>query len=207
MRRIICTILSIVMLLAFTSTAFAAISGDAPLTYEGPVLITNAGQGPGGKMVRLLMGQAGTVTLDKDYFYSSEPGSGHEGQVPFEDFGNYNALLVVIGSTDKGLGASGITIEDELARLEKMVEAAKAAELPIIGVLLEKDKRSDIPTNANERCIDCICPNAAWMVVVKDGNSDGRFDTIKTETGAPLTILDTAVDFTAMAKEAFLPAA
>jgi len=45
------------------------------------------------------------------------------------------------------------------------------------------------------------------MVVVKDGNSDARFDAIKEATGAPLTILDTAVDFTAMAKEAFLPAA
>lgn len=207
MRRIICTILSIVMLLALTSTAFAAISGDAPLTYEGPVLITNAGQGPGGKMVRLLMGQAGTVTLDKDYFYSSEPGSGHEGQVPFEDFGNYNALLVVIGSTDKGLGASGITIEDELARLEKMVEAAKAAELPIVGILLEKDKRSDIPTNANERCIDAICPNADWMIVVKDGNADGRFDAIKEATGAPLTVLDTTLDFKDLVSQAFTPAA
>jgi len=206
MRKIICSILCIALMLSLTS-AFAAVSGDAPLTIEGPILITNAGQGPGGKMARLLMGQTGTITLDKDFFYSSEPGSGHEGQVAFEDFANYKALVVVIGSTDKGLGASGITIEDELARLEKMVEAAKAAELPIIGVLLEKDKRSDIPTNANERCIDCICPNAAWMVVVAEGNSDGRFDTIKATTGAPLTILDTAVDFTMMAKEAFLPAA
>ncbi len=206
MRKIICSILCIALMLSLTS-AFAAVTGDAPLTIEGPILITNAGQGPGGKMARLLMGQTGTITLDKDFFYSSEPGSGHEGQVAFEDFGNYNALVVVIGSTDKGLGASGITIEDELARLEKMVEAAKAAELPIVGVLLEKDKRSDIPTNANERCIDCICPNASWMVVVKDGNSDGRFDAIKATTGAPLTILDTAVDFTMMAKEAFLPAA
>lgn len=206
MRKIICSILCIALMLSLTS-AFAAVSGDAPMTFEGPILITNAGQGPGGKMARLLMGQTGTITLDKDFFYSSEPGSGHEGQVAFEDFANYKALVVVIGSTDKGLGASGITIEDELARLEKMVEAAKAAELPIVGVLLEKDKRSEIPTNANERCIDCICPNASWMIVVKDGNSDGRFDAIKATTGAPLTILDTSIDFTMMAKEAFLPAA
>ena len=206
MRKIICSILCIALMLSLTS-AFAAVTGDAPLTIEGPILITNAGQGPGGKMARLLMGQTGTLTLDKDFFYSSEPGSGNEGQVALEDLGNYKALMVVIGSTDKGLGASGITIEDELARLEKMVEAAKAIELPIIGVLLEQDKRSEIPTNANERCIDCICPNADWMIVVANGNTDGRFDTIKAETGAPLTILDTTLDFTAMAKEAFLPAA
>ena len=46
--------------------------------------------------------------------------------------------------------------------------------LPIIAVLLEKDKRSNVATNQNERCIDTICPYAEWMIVVKDGNTDKR---------------------------------
>ena len=72
------------------------------------------------------------------------------------------------------------------------------------AVLLEKDKRSDISTNANERCIDAICPNAEWMIVVADGNTDGRFDAIKEEYGIPLTIIDTTLDFTELAKQAFI---
>ena len=203
MRRVICGILCIVMMLGLATTAFAAISGDEVKTYNTPFLITNAGQGPGGKMARLLVSQTGTLTLDTDYFYDSEPGADGHGNL---DDMEYSGLVVVIGSTDKGLGASGITIEDELARLEKMVEKAKELELPIVAVLLEKDKRSDISTNANERCIDAICPNADWMIVVADGNKDGRFDALKEEYGIPLTVIDTTLDFTELAKQAFVKA-
>lgn len=203
MRRVICGILCIVMMLGLATTAFAAINGDEVKTYNTPFLITNAGQGPGGKMARLLVSQTGTLTLDTDYFYDSEPGA--EGHGTLDDM-DYSCLVVVIGSTDKGLGASGITIEDELARLEKMVAHAKEIDLPIVAVLLEKDKRSDIPTNANERCIDAICPNAEWMIVVADGNTDGRFDALKEEYGIPLTVIDTTLDFTELAKQAFVKA-
>ena len=202
MRRVICGILCIVMMLGLATTAFAAISGDEVKTYNTPFLITNAGQGPGGKMARLLVSQTGTLTLDTDYFYDSEPGA--EGHGNLDDM-EYSCLVVVIGSTDKGLGASGITIEDELARLEKVAKA-KELEMPIVAVLLEKDKRSDISTNANERCIDAICPNADWMIVVADGNKDGRFDALKEEYGIPLTVIDTTLDFTELAKQAFVKA-
>lgn len=201
MRKVICGILCLVMVFGFAATAFAGISGDEIKTYGTPFLITNAGQGPGGKMARLLVSQTGTVELDTDYFYESEPGAEGHGTLDDRD---YTCLVVVIGSTDKGLGASGITIDDELARLEEMVAHAKEIELPIVAVLLEKDKRSEIPTNANERCIDAICPNAEWMIVVADGNSDGRFDAIKEEYGIPLTIIDTTLDFTELAKQVFI---
>ncbi len=200
MRRVICGILCVLMVLGFATTAFAGINGEVK-TYGTPFLITNAGQGPGGKMARLLVSQTGTVVLDTDYFYDSEPGVEGHGTLDDRD---YTCLVVVIGSTDKGLGASGITIDDELARLEEMVAHAKEIELPIVAVLLEKDKRSDIPTNANERCIDAICPNAEWMIVVADGNTDGRFDAISEEYGIPLTIIDTTLDFTELAKQAFI---
>lgn len=200
MRRVICGILCVLMVLGFATTAFAGINGEVK-TYGTPFLITNAGQGPGGKMARLLVSQAGTVVLDTDYFYDSEPGVEGHGTLDDRD---YTCLVVVIGSTDKGLGASGITIDDELARLEEMVAHAKEIELPIVAVLLEKDKRSDISTNANERCIDAICPNAEWMIVVADGNTDGRFDAISEEYGIPLTIIDTTLDFTELAKQAFI---
>ena len=111
MRRVICGILCIVMMLGLATTAFAAISGDEVKTYNTPFLITNAGQGPGGKMARLLVSQTGTLTLDTDYFYDSEPGA--EGHGNLDDM-EYSCLVVVIGSTDKGLGASGITIEDDV---------------------------------------------------------------------------------------------
>ncbi|MEF9894550.1 MAG: DUF6305 family protein [Clostridia bacterium] len=198
MRKFLSVVLLVALLAALPMQAFAAVTGDPAKAYTAPILITNAGQGPGGKMARLLVGQAKTLTLDTDFFYKSEPVA--------EDLKEraYSALVVVIGSTDKGLGASGITIDDEVARLETMVAAAKEINLPVVAVLLEKDKRSNIATNPNERCIDVICPAAEWMIVVKEGNSDGRFDKLKEELGIPLTIIDNAIDFTELSKTAFV---
>ena len=210
MRKLISVILLVTLLFSLAATALAETTEAQPeaaeeeqKTYNTPFLITNAGQGPGGKMARLLVTQTGVLVLDEDFFYDSEPGA--EGHGTLDDM-EYPCLVVVIGSTDKGLGASGITIEDELARLEKMVAHAEEINLPIVAVLLEKDKRSDIPTNANERCIDAICPHAEWMIVVADGNADGRFDKLSEEYDIPLTVIDTTLDFTALAKEAFVKA-
>ena len=113
------TLLTIALFLLIPVVAFAAISGDSPKTYGLPMLITNAGQGPGGKMARLLTTQTKTFKLNTDFFYVSEP------QKADLEARDYSSLWVVIGSTDKGLGASGITIDQEIARLEKMVGWAK----------------------------------------------------------------------------------
>ena len=196
--RAMCGVLAASMIMSVAVPTYAAISGDEPKTYEAPFLITNAGQGPGGKMCRLLVSQAKTVVLDKDYFYNAAP---VEKDLDERD---YSCLVVVIGSTDKGLGASGITIEDELKRLDTMVKHAEETELPIVAVLLEKDKRSEIRTNANERCIDAICPHAEWMIVVAEGNKDGRFDELKKEYDIPLTVIDTSLDFIELAKTSFV---
>lgn len=179
------------------ASIFAASSGDPIKRYGFPFLITNAGQGPGGKMARLLVTQTKTITLDQDFWYKSEPVEKDLKERP------YKALMVVIGSSDKGLGASGITIDQEIERLEKMVKTAKEAKMPIIAVLLEKDKRSNVATNPNERCIDTICPSAEWMIVIKGGNTDQRFDKLKQKYKIPLTIIDNAIDFTSLCKEIF----
>jgi len=179
------------------ASIFAASSGDPIKRYGFPFLITNAGQGPGGKMARLLVTQTKTITLDQDFWYKSEP---VEKDLKER---SYKALMVVIGSSDKGLGASGITIDQEIERLEKMVKTAKEAKMPIIAVLLEKDKRSNVATNPNERCIDTICPSAEWMIVIKGGNTDQRFDKLKQKYKIPLTIIDNAIDFTSLCKEIF----
>ncbi len=190
------TLILALLLLLVPVVVFAAITGDSPKNYSVPMLITNAGQGPGGKMARLLTTQTKTFKLNSDFFYVSEP------QKEDLEARPYSSLFVVIGSTDKGLGASGITIDQEIARLEKMVGWAKELNIPMVGVLLEKDKRQPgIPTNANERCIDTIAPYCQWLIVVKDGNKDGRFTDISKKYNIPLTILDTQLDYTNLMKQ------
>jgi len=187
-----------VLFVLMPAIVFAASSGDPIKQYSLPMLITNAGQGPGGKMARLLVSQTKTIVLDSDYWYKSEPVEADLQERP------YKALMVVIGSSDKGLGASGITIDQEIARLQKMVKWARDNKMPIIAVLLEKDKRSTVATNPNERCIDAICPFADWMIVTKGGNTDQRFDKLKAKYKIPLTLIDNAIDFTELCRKVFV---
>jgi hypothetical protein len=164
----------------------AAVSGATPVKGQLPLLITNAGQGPGAKMVRLLVQRSGVIT---DFDYNAEPQPADLTKRP------YKTLMVVLGSTAKGLGASGITIDQEIERLNAMMAEARKLKLQIVCVLLEGKTRRGQPGGADERCIDAIAPFANYLVVKKDGNADGRFDVIAKKTGAPLTFIDDAVDF------------
>ena len=185
MRKKMFMVIGLLLVTMLTCQLFAVITGDPVKTYGFPMLITNAGQGPGGKMTRQIVADSGFV-LDQEFFYISEP---EPENLPA---GKYSCLLVVIGSTDKGLGASGITIDDEIERLERMLAHAKSINLPIIAILMESDKRSKIPTNANERCIDLVCPQSEWMIVVKQGNTDNRFDELSAKYNIPLTVYSKA---------------
>ena len=198
MKKILSFVLMMCVLMTIPMFAFAVVSGDEPLTIGTPFMITNAGQGPGGKMGRLLVSRAGTLTEDEDFYYVDVP---YAADVDARD---YSAIVIVIGSTDKGLGATGITIDQEIARVDEVVARANEKGVPVIAVMLEKDKRSDIKTNSNERCIDAVCPHASWMIVTADVNTDGRYDAFKAENGTPLTILDSSMDFISLVQQAFV---
>ena len=197
MKKILSFVLMMCVLMTIPMFAFAAVSGDEPLTIGTPFMITNAGQ-PGGKMGRLLVSRAGTLTEDEDFYYVDVP---YAADVDARD---YSAIVIVIGSTDKGLGATGITIDQEIARVDEVVARANEKGVPVIAVMLEKDKRSDVKTNSNERCIDAVCPHASWMIVTADVNTDGRYDAFKAENGTPLTILDSSMDFISLVQQAFV---
>ncbi|MDY6073436.1 MAG: DUF6305 family protein [Eubacteriales bacterium] len=198
MKKFLALIVAVLLVSMLPSFVMAEVSGDEPLKFETPFMITNAGQGPGGKMGRLLIKQANTLELDKDFYYVDVPYAKDVTELP------YKAIVIVIGSTDKGLGATGITIDEEIDRVNEVMKTAKENNIPVIAVLLEKDKRSDIPTNANERCIDAVCPLSSMMVVIKDGNADGRFDKIKEEHNIPLVLIDSAMDFMNLSKDIFV---
>lgn len=175
-------------------SAQAAVSGAAPVKGSLPLLITNAGQGPGAKMSRLLLQRTGVVT---DFEYNAEP------KVADLQKKAFKTMFVVLGSTAKGLGASGITIDQEIERLNAMMVEAKKQKIQVVAVLLEGKSRRGKPGGADERCLDAIAPLAQYLVVKKDGNEDGRFDAISKKTGAPLTFIDDAMDFGDVVKQMY----
>ncbi|HOG28197.1 MAG TPA: DUF6305 family protein, partial [Vicinamibacterales bacterium] len=133
------SLVAVTALMSFAASAAAAVSGAAPPKGQTPLLITNAGQGPGAKMARLLLQRTGAVS---DFDYNAEPQPADLAAKP------YKTLMVVLGSTAKGLGASGITIDDEIARLNAMMAEAKKLKLQIVCVLLEGKTRRGKPGGA-----------------------------------------------------------
>lgn len=179
-------VLCFFLISCYSVSILAAISGAEPPIAGQPLFITNAGQGPGGKMARLLIIRSKAV---EEWTYNAEPRE--------EDLNKkaYKTLLVVIGSSAKGLGASGITIDDEIARLGRMIKEAKRLGMQIIAVQIEGKARRDNIGGPNERSIDAIVPFADHIIVKKDGNEDGRFTKIAQENKIPLTIIDETIDF------------
>ena len=193
-RRYVLWILAIALPLASSVALHAAVTGAKPPKGSLPLLITNAGQGPGAKMSRLLVQRTGVVT---DFDYNAEPREADLRTKP------YKTLMVVLGSTAKGLGASGITIDQEIERLNVMMAEARKLKLQVVAVLLEGKARRGKPGGSDERCIDAIAPFAQYLIVKKDGNEDGRFDAIARKSGAPLTFIDDAVDLGEVVKRMY----
>lgn len=192
MRRYLTTMAAAVLL--GSVAIHGAVTGAAPVKGQLPLLITNAGQGPGAKMARLLVQRSGAVT---DFDYNAEPKPADLQKRP------YKTVMVVLGSTAKGLGASGITIDQEIERLNAMMAEARKLKLQVVCVLLEGKARRGKPGGADERCIDAIAPLAQYLVVKKDGNADGRFDAIAKKSGAPLTLIDDAMDLGEVVKRMY----
>ncbi|PIE55033.1 MAG: hypothetical protein CSA35_02800 [Dethiosulfovibrio peptidovorans] len=195
MRKTLCSLALFVMVLSLLPlAALAAVTGDAPLKGQEPLLITNAGQGPGGKMGRLLVSRSKAV---KDITYNAEP-------TPEEIVsGGYKTVLVVIGSSAKGLGASGVTIDDEIARLNAIMETCKKEGIQVIAAHIEGAARRGKPGSADERSIDAIAPYAQAFIVKADSNTDGRFTELAKKNNAPLTVIDDTRDLMPVIKDMY----
>lgn len=186
MKKVLFALVLAVMLIAIPSQLFAGITGADLKTYDCPFLITSGGQGAGSKTLRLLLNQTKKFSYGegKDFFLEDETPARYA-QI---DSGNYKALVVVMSVTEKGLGASGITIEDEIKFLKEVVVKAKAKNMPIIAVSMEADARKPgVPTNGNERVIDTICPEADWIISIDANNTDGRFTELGKKYNIPVT--------------------
>lgn len=202
MKKLMISVVLAVLLLAVPCQLFAAITGAPLKTYECPFLITSGGQGAGSKTLRLLMNQTKKFTYgaDADFFLEDETPARYS----YIDSGKYKALVVVMSVTEKGLGASGITIEDEIKFLKEVVAKAKAQNMPIIAVSMEADARSKISTNGNERVIDTICPEADWIITISANNTDGRFTDLGAKYNIPVTIVDKPLELVKVLPDIFL---
>lgn len=186
---------------------------------ELPVLTTSAGQSPDVMTLNIVCEEAGIM-----YDYSDVPdvdmikaGVGLSGKESGEGFHvevntdldtfpegtPYNTIIFAIGASLKGMGASGLTVEGEVSRLQKIVDYCKENNIFIIGVHIGGVSKRGAPGSDNERMIDAVAPYADYLVVTKDSNKDGRFTEISEEKGIPLKEIDYALHLVEILKQMF----
>ena len=115
--------LSFVLLLA--SLALAAAQQKAGL----PVLLTSCGQSPGPTKFDIFLKK-----LKLDYVYNAQATAadlGVKGKSPFK------SIIIVTGASLKGMGAAGVSINDEISRIKALIAEAKKQNIKIIGAHIE----------------------------------------------------------------------
>ena len=105
------------------------------------------------------------------------------------------------------MGAAGISIDDEIDRTSKLIEEARAQGITIIGAhiggIKNRAQGAAVGDNTDELSIDAIGPNSDLLIVIKEGNTDGRFTTISNDKGIPMIEVEKLLDLIAEFKKIF----
>ncbi len=176
--------LLIILILGLAMTA-----GDLfAQTAEEPVLLTSCGQSPGPVRLKIFL-----TRLKVDYDYNLMATA--QDLVSQKEAGNpYKTIIIVTGASLKGMGAAGVSVDDEIDRTKALIAEAKKQGLTIIGSHIEGMARrsagASAGDNSDEMSIDVVCPVSDFMLVKKEGDSDGRFTNISKGKNIPLIIFE-----------------
>lgn len=167
------TLLFSFLLLSLFSSILAQ---EKPPKAELPVLITSCGQSPGPMKLKVFMKR-----LKLDHVYNTQATA--EDLIAKKKEGTpFKSVIIVTGASLKGMGAAGISIEDELERVKQLIAEAEKQGIMIIGAHIEgmaRRAQGAAPgDNSDELSIDVVCPESALLLIRKDGDEDGRFTTI-----------------------------
>jgi len=176
--------------------AAAAAAQPAVPTLASPVLLTSCGQSPGPVRIQVFLKKLG---IDHEY----KP----EATAADLAGGKFKSLIVVTGASLKGMGAAGVSIDDELARTAKLIAEAQKQKVAVVGAHVEgMDRRAKGAApgdNSDELSIDAVCPKSQVLMVRKDGDEDGRFSTIAKKGNIPLVLFEKNTEIADVVKKLY----
>jgi hypothetical protein len=172
MRKFLSLILA--LCLVFSFAAFAQEPADEPITFEGPYVVTSAGQSADYKMVSTMLKMNKVENYTEEALLSPD-------NIPAD----VKTIIIVIGGSSKGLGAAGIDADQELARIEKLIAYAQEKEIVILAMHIGgMARRGDL----SDKFIEPVVAVSKACLVVEDANtSDQLFDTLSEEYEVPMT--------------------
>ena len=142
--------------------------------FQGPVLVTSFGQSTDGSMIEQVMKRLKTVA----YTYNPTATSA--------DFGGVKTVVIAVGNSTKGLGAAGISQDQETARAKEFMAAAKKAGVKVICCHIGGATRRGALSDA---FADMVLPLSSYILVKEDGNEDGKFTSFAAANNIPITLV------------------
>jgi len=106
----------------------------------------------------------------------------------------YQTVMFAIGASLKGMGASGLTVADEVARLKKLINYCEENDIFVVAIHVGGVSKRGAPGSDNEKMIDAVAPFADYIIFTSDSNQDGRFTEITEKNNIDFTEIEYALE-------------
>jgi len=181
--------------LAFTAyTPAAAQAPELKVQLDAPAIVTSVGQSLDAFSVQLAVKRAGVEPAYDNHMTADDVTNALiEGE-------HAKTLFLAVGASVKGFGEAGISIEQEIVRTTKILDAAKAAKMKVVMIHLGgKDRRDDL----SDQLIKLVAPRSDVIIVVPGSDDDMLIKKIADNGAIPYRVTKSAITLAEDLKAAF----
>ena len=168
-------ILYAVLVIVICGTGLWAQQATGVAFADKPAVLTSVGQSADMEMIRVLLTRAGIPFKANSLIGANDLSSSDK------------SLILVIGGSSKGLGAAGISAEDEMKRSQALIQKARDLGMSIIAVHVGGEARRG---SLSDGFIRFAVPLSDFVIVVSEGDKDGLFATLTTQAKIPFNKVD-----------------
>lgn len=152
----------------------ALLHGQTDLKFKQKILISSAGQSADTKLAGMVMKR---LKLD----------SKENNSATASDLSGIQTLIIVPGFSSKGLGAAGISYDQEMQRVKELVAAAKKEKIPIICLHIGGNARRKGQSDSFNQL---VAESSKAIIVVKQGDEDKFFSNIANSKKIPIKVVE-----------------
>ncbi|MCR4424870.1 MAG: DUF6305 family protein [Firmicutes bacterium] len=160
-------------ILVMATLAAGSVLAAAEPAY--PALITSAGQSPDGLILKVVVNDKSGLNMP------------YKQLAKVEDLAGVKTLVFAVGVSAKGLGAAGINIDQEIARVKALLEEAKKNNIYVVLVHIGGTARRGASSDEVSKMVGSY---AHRIIVASAGNADGFFTKMAAERNIPLVIVE-----------------
>ena len=102
------------------------------------------------------------------------------------DLDGVKTVVIAVGNSTKGLGAAGISQEQETARAKEFMAAVEKKGVKVILCHIGGATRRG---SLSDAFADMVLPLSSYMVVKEDGNEDSKFTSYASLNSIPITLV------------------